>query len=165
MDDFGNERKRQRRNAIRPNSIEAMAIREIAEEYTNRSAVEAVQSLSIDSSEIRLAQASASSGDGGSPQSAAASSASHVSSLFPLVADSTPVVAEVSLCDDNSSEVSDNQSPVLASASPVEIRVIPVLSSEDDDDQTAVVGTIVHDSMEPIAPPLPTPSGSSFSPQ
>lgn len=47
MEVEGNARKRQRRNAIRPNSIEAQAIRTIADEYTTRSAIEVVENLSI----------------------------------------------------------------------------------------------------------------------
>lgn len=58
MDEDGNARKRQRRNAIRPNSLEAQAIRAIADEYTTRTAVEAVENLHIleDTEEIIIAQ-------------------------------------------------------------------------------------------------------------
>jgi hypothetical protein len=58
MDGDGNARKRQRRNAIRPNSMEAQAIRAIADEYTTRTAIGLVENLHIieEPEEIIIAQ-------------------------------------------------------------------------------------------------------------
>jgi hypothetical protein len=44
-----NEKKRTRRNAITPNSIEAQQIRSVARDYFNRNAVACIESISIDS--------------------------------------------------------------------------------------------------------------------
>lgn len=86
MDTDGNARKRRRRNAIRPNSLEAQAIREIADDYRNRVAVEAVENLRIADG----CSESVVSADSSSPPPVASAVATSIQSSSPGTALSAP---------------------------------------------------------------------------